>query len=78
VDTTATTASAGRLMLTVLSGIAEFERNVILQRTNEVRHGRGHEVWPQAEADQAPEIALSYNVDHSTIGRLKARYAAAV
>jgi DNA invertase Pin-like site-specific DNA recombinase len=32
-----TTTSAGRLMLTVLSGIAEFERDLILQRTNEGR-----------------------------------------
>ena len=53
----------------------------------------GHKVRPQAEADQASgarslervaageplcEIALSYNVDHSTISRLKARYAADV
>ena len=32
-----TTTSAGRLMLIVLSGIAEFERDLILQRTNEGR-----------------------------------------
>jgi len=32
-----TTTAHGRLMLTVLSGIAEFERDLILQRTNEGR-----------------------------------------
>jgi len=32
-----TTSAHGRLMLTVLSGIAEFERSLILQRTNEGR-----------------------------------------
>src|SRR5262249_28565702 len=32
-----TTTPHGRLMLTVLSGIAEFERSLILQRTNEGR-----------------------------------------
>jgi DNA invertase Pin-like site-specific DNA recombinase len=51
-----TTTAHGRLMLTVLSGIAEFERDLILQRTNEgrARDGRGHKVRPQAKADQAP------------------------
>jgi hypothetical protein len=29
-----------------------------------------------AEGEPLREIALSYNVDHSTISRLKARYAA--
>jgi DNA invertase Pin-like site-specific DNA recombinase len=46
-----TTTPAGRLMLTVLSGISQFERDLILQRTNE---GRGHTLRPQAEIDQAP------------------------
>ena len=32
-----TTSAHGRLMLTVLSGIAEFERSLVLQRTNEGR-----------------------------------------
>jgi DNA invertase Pin-like site-specific DNA recombinase len=32
-----TTTSAGRLMFTILSGIAEFERDLIFQRTNEGR-----------------------------------------
>ena len=89
-----TTSSAGRLMLTVLSGIAEFERDLILQRTNEgrvralaegVRFGRKPKLTKHqarealkrvAAGETLREIALSYNVDHSTIGRLKARYAA--
>jgi DNA invertase Pin-like site-specific DNA recombinase len=91
-----TTSSAGRLMLTVLSGIAEFERDLILQRTNEgraramaegTRFGRkpkltrhqAREALKRVAAGEAlREIALSYNVDHSTIHRLKARYAAEV
>ena len=83
-------------MLTVLSGIAEFERDLILQRTNEgrmralaegVRFGRkpkltkhqAREALKRVEAGEPlREIALSFNVDHSTIHRLKARYAAEV
>jgi DNA invertase Pin-like site-specific DNA recombinase len=83
-------------MLTVLSGIAEFERNLILQRTNEGRvramaEGTRFDRTPKLTKHQAREalkraaagetlreIAMSYNVDHSTIHRLKARYAAEV
>ena len=73
---------------------AEFERDLILQRTNEgrvralaegVRFGRKPKLTKHqarealkrvAAGETLREIALSYNVDHSTIGRLKARYAA--
>jgi DNA invertase Pin-like site-specific DNA recombinase len=90
-----TTTSAGRLMLTV-SGIAEFERDQILQRTNEgrvralaegVRFGRKPKLTKHqarealkrmAAGETLREIALSYDVDHSTISRLKARYVAEV
>ena len=83
-------------MLIVLSGIAEFERDLILQRTNEgrtralaegVRFGRKPKLTKHqarealkrvAVGETLREIALSYNVDHSTIHRLKARYAAEV
>ena len=83
-------------MLTVLSGIAEFERDLILQRTNEgriralaegTRFGRKPKLTKHqarealkrvAAGETLREIALSYNVDHSTIHRLKARYAAEV
>jgi DNA invertase Pin-like site-specific DNA recombinase len=81
-------------MLTVLSGIAEFERDLILQRTNEgraralaegTRFGRKPKLTKHqmrealkrvAAGETLREIALSYNVDHSTIHRLKARHAA--
>jgi DNA invertase Pin-like site-specific DNA recombinase len=83
-------------MLTVLSGIAEFERDLILQRTNEGRmramaEGTRFSRTPKltkhkareaskrvAAGETLREIALSYNVDHSTISRLKAPYAAEV
>jgi len=88
-----TTTAHGRLMLTVLSGIAEFERDLILQRTNEgraramaegTRFGRKPKLTKHqarealkrvAAGEPLREIALSYNVDHSTISRLKARAA---
>jgi len=88
-----TTTSAGRLMLTILSGIAEFEHDLIFQRTNEgraramaegTRFGRRPELSKHqarealkrvAVGGTLREIALSYNIDHSTISRLKARYA---
>ena len=89
-----TTTPHGRLMLTVLGGIAEFERDLILQRTNEgraralaegIRFGRKPKLTKHqarealkrvAAGEPLREIALSYNVDHSTISRLKARHAA--
>jgi DNA invertase Pin-like site-specific DNA recombinase len=52
-----TTTSHGRLMLTVLGGLAEFERDLIRKRTAEGRErgeGTGREAWPQAEAHPAP------------------------
>jgi DNA invertase Pin-like site-specific DNA recombinase len=89
-----TTSAHGRLMLTVLSGVAEFERSLILQRTSEgraramaegIRFGRKPKLTKHqarealkrvAAGEPLREIALSYNVDHSTISRLKTRYAA--
>jgi DNA invertase Pin-like site-specific DNA recombinase len=47
-----TTTSHGRLMLTVLGGLAEFERDLIRTRTGE---GAGREDGAQAEADAAPD-----------------------
>ena len=46
---------AGRLMLTVLSGIAEFERDRILQRTIEGYARPRLRGSPHAEADKAPD-----------------------
>ena len=78
----------------MLGRIAEFERDLILQRTNEgraramaegKRFGRRpkltkhqvREALKRVEAGEPMrEIALSYNVDHSTISRLKSRHAA--
>jgi DNA invertase Pin-like site-specific DNA recombinase len=89
-----TTTPHGRLMVTVLGGIAEFEHDLILQRTNEgraramaegTRFGRKPKLTKHqarealkrvAAGEPLREIALSYNVDHSTISRLKTRHAA--
>jgi DNA invertase Pin-like site-specific DNA recombinase len=85
-----TTSAHGRLMLTVLGGLAEFERELIRARTGEgrkraqergVRFGRPRKLTPhqrqeaiarlQAGKTQA-DIARSYAVDATTIGRLSA------
>ena len=85
-----TTTAHGRLMLTVLGGLAEFERELIMARTGEggkraqergVRFGRPRKLTPhqrqealaslQAGETQA-DIARSYAVDATTIGRLQA------
>jgi DNA invertase Pin-like site-specific DNA recombinase len=84
-----TTNAHGRLMLTVLGGLAEFERELIRARTGEgrkraqergVRFGRPRKLTPhqrqealarrQAGETQA-DIARSYAVDATTIGRLQ-------
>ncbi len=88
-----TTTAHGRLMLTVLGGLAEFERALIRDRTGEgrrravargVKMGRRPKLTPHqiTEAirrrdrgeETLREIARSYNVSHSTIPRLGARY----
>lgn len=91
-----TTSAHGRLTLTILAGVAEFERDLILQRTNEgraramaegTRFGRRPKLTKHqarealkrvAAGEPLREIALSFNVDHSTISRLRARHAAEV
>jgi DNA invertase Pin-like site-specific DNA recombinase len=90
------TSAHGRLTLTILAGVAEFERELILDRTNEGRaramaegkrfgrkpkltkHQAREALKRVAEGEPLREIALSFNVDHSTISRLKARHAAEV
>ena len=55
-----TTTAHGRLMLTVLGGLAEFERELIRARTGEGRGARRRarrEDGPQAEAHPAPAEA---------------------
>jgi DNA invertase Pin-like site-specific DNA recombinase len=52
-----TTTPHGRLMLTVLGGLAEFERELIRSRTSEGRQrakARGVVMGPQAEIDSPP------------------------
>ena len=60
-----TTTAHGRLMLTVLGGLAEFEGDLIRARTKREairRRDHGNET--------VREIARSYNVSHSTISWL--------
>jgi DNA invertase Pin-like site-specific DNA recombinase len=89
VDTWAdTTTPHGRLMLTVLGGLAEFERELIRARTGEgrkraqargVRFGRPPKLTPHQRqealarlraGETQTDIARTYNVDATTIGRL--------
>ena len=84
-----TTSPHGRLMLTVLGGLAEFERELIRARTGEgrkaakdrgVRFGRPRKLTPHqrqealarlASGETQADIARSFNVDATTIGRLQ-------
>jgi DNA invertase Pin-like site-specific DNA recombinase len=84
-----TTTAHGRLLLTVLAGIAEFERELIRARTSEgrrramargVRFGRPSKLNEhqrqeaiarlKAGDETQADIARSYGVDGTTIGRL--------
>jgi DNA invertase Pin-like site-specific DNA recombinase len=84
-----TTTPHGRLMLTVLGGLAEFERELIRARTGEgrkrakergVRFGRPRKLTPHqrhealqrlAAGETQADIAQTFNVDATTIGRLR-------
>lgn len=85
-----TTTAAGRPMVTMIGGFAQFEREITMARTREgLRRARARGVKsgpkPKLTPDQQREalrrkemgketleqIALSYNVSHSTISRLK-------
>ena len=66
-------------MITILGGLAEFERSLILARTSEGRvraklklsRHQILEALARREAGEAlAEIGRSYNVSHSTISRL--------
>ena len=79
----------GGLMLTVLGGLAEFERELIRARTGEgrkrakergVRFGRPRKLTPHqreealrrlAAGETQADVARTYNVDPTTIGRLQ-------
>jgi DNA invertase Pin-like site-specific DNA recombinase len=83
-----TTTPHGRLMLTILGGLAEFERELIRARTGEGRarakaagvhmgrppkltqHQRREAVARREAGEPLTEIARTFNVSHSTIGRL--------
>jgi DNA invertase Pin-like site-specific DNA recombinase len=85
-----TTTPHGKLMLTVLGGLAEFERSLIVARTGEgrkraqergVRFGRPRKLTPHqrqealsrlAGGETQADVARTYNVDATTIGRLQA------
>jgi DNA invertase Pin-like site-specific DNA recombinase len=84
-----TTTPHGRLMLTVLGGLAEFERELIRARTGEGRRraqARGvhmgrppalnpdqrREALARRDAGEAlTDIARTFGVSHTTIGRLR-------
>jgi DNA invertase Pin-like site-specific DNA recombinase len=77
-------------MLTILGGLAEFERELIRARTGEgrtraqargVRFGRPRKLTPHqrqeamarlAAGETQADVARSYAVDATTIGRLQA------
>jgi DNA invertase Pin-like site-specific DNA recombinase len=83
-----TTTPHGRLMLTVLGGLAEFEREVIRARTGEGRarakakgvhmgrprkldaHQRREALKRREAGESLTDIARTYGVAHTTIGRL--------
>jgi DNA invertase Pin-like site-specific DNA recombinase len=83
-----TTTPHGRLMLTILGGLAEFERELIIARTGDgrarakakgVRFGRPRKLTPHqrqealqrlAAGETQADVARTYNVDATTIGRL--------
>jgi DNA invertase Pin-like site-specific DNA recombinase len=75
-------------MLTILGGLAEFERELIIARTGDgrarakakgVRFGRPRKLTPHqrqealqrlADGETQADVARTYNVDATTIGRL--------
>ena len=77
-----TTTPHCRLMLTILGGLAEFERELILARTGDGRarakakgvrfgrHQRQEALQRLAAGETQADVARTYNVDATTIGRL--------
>jgi DNA invertase Pin-like site-specific DNA recombinase len=91
-----TSSPQGRLLSTLLAAIAEFERELIRERTGEgrrrakargVKFGRPLALTPHqrtealvrlARGEALADIARSYDVHPTTIGRLKPKLDAAV
>jgi DNA invertase Pin-like site-specific DNA recombinase len=91
-----TSTAQGRLLSTLLAAIAEFERELIRERTSEgrkrakargVKFGRPLALTPHqrtealvrlARGEALADIARSYDVHPTTIGRLKPKLDAAV
>jgi DNA invertase Pin-like site-specific DNA recombinase len=89
-----TTTPHGRLLVTMLAGIAEFERELIRARTGEGRtrakargvkfgrpskltaHQRQEALQRLAAGETQADIARSYAVDATTIGRLRPPFSA--
>ena len=78
-----TTSAHGRLMVTVLAGLAEFERELILARTSDGRaRAKASARWCGVRAAGRPkrlangevqaDVARSFNVSQATISRLAA------
>src|SRR6478735_4745730 len=85
-----TTTPHGRLIVTVLGGLAEFERELIKARTGEGRarakadgvhmgrppkltpHQRREAIARRDAGEALTDIARTYGVSHTTIGRLTA------
>jgi hypothetical protein len=85
-----TTTPHGKLMVTVLGGLAEFERELIRARTGEgrkrakdrgVKFGRPRKLTPHqrqealqrlAAGETMADVARTYAVDPTTVGRLAA------
>jgi DNA invertase Pin-like site-specific DNA recombinase len=83
-----TTTMHGRLLINMLSGIAEFERELIRARTGEgrarakakgvhmgrpsklTRHQKQEAIARRDAGESLTDIARTYNVSHTTIGRL--------
>ena len=85
-----TTTSHGRLMLTVLGGLAEFERDLIRARTGEGRarqkmgrpfkltdHQKREAIKRRNKGDTLADIARSYNVSPADQVQISARPTAA-
>jgi DNA invertase Pin-like site-specific DNA recombinase len=78
-----TTTAHGRLMLTVLGGLAEFERELIRARTdakaNGVKFGRKPKLTPhqkreaikRRDGETLRSIGRTFNVSAATIARLE-------